>query len=1042
MFKEVSNKVTFPKLEEETLSYWDQNKVFQKSIDRCSPEKTYFFYDGPPFATGLPHYGHILAGTIKDVIPRYHAMLGKRVERRFGWDCHGLPVEFEVEKELGLRGKADIEKMGIGAFNEKCRSIVLRFSNEWKETVRRMGRWVDLENDYKTMDPEFMESIWWVFKTLWDKSLIYKSWKIVPYSARLNTPLSNFEVNLNYKDVQDPAITVKFKVKETENIYFLAWTTTPWTLPSNLSLTLSPDFIYVLLEHLGSKYYLAKDLIGEVFSKESEWKIIEEYKGSELEGISYEPLFPYFADLAEKNAFVVTLGDYVEITTGTGIVHTAPMFGEDDFNTGKKYNLPELLPMSDTGAFLDSVKDFSGMFFKDADKHIIKYLKGKGLVFKHETLVHSYPFCWRSDTPLMYRSISAWFVNVEKIKQNLLKNNQITHWTPGHIQNGRMGKWLEGARDWNISRNRYWGTPLPIWICGSCDHKICLGSRKELKTLSGKDVKDLHIHFIDDIKIECPKCAKTMKRTPEVLDCWFESGSMPYGQEHYPFENKEKFDKAFPANFISEGLDQTRGWFYALSVLSAALFEKPAFLNCIVIGMLVAEDGKKMSKSLKNYPDPWDMIHKYGADAIRLYMLNSGAIKAEELRFSEKSLQETMRNNLIPLWNSLSFFTTYANVDQWQGEIIDSPESLHNSLDKWILSQLHQLIQNVRDGLDIYDLNLAVQPFVGFIDQLTNWYIRRSRKRFWKSDQGPDKQQAYATLFTVLKEFSKVIAPFIPFIAENIYQVLRSDSNPESVHLCDFPKANVKWIDKVLNHEMAIVMEAVNMGRALRAKMQIKIRQPLQNITLLTKDEVVQNILGEMADLIKDELNIKKVQIAENEEDLVHLTAKPNLKILGPKFGKFLKQLRPEIEGLSEIEIIRLQKGGKSNIQLNKQDIEITISDILIYREQKEGFLVESNPGLTVALDVQLNESLIQEGFAREFVNKIQLTRKEKDFDVVDRIQIRFSTTQKLQKAILKFDSYIKQETLANQLEVTESSKDFQNWDINGETCRIQVNKV
>ncbi len=1045
MFKTIKSKVEFPKLEEEILDFWDESKIFNKSIDQKSEENTYFFYDGPPFATGLPHYGHLIASTIKDVVPRFHTMLGSKVERRFGWDCHGLPVEFEVEKELGLKGSADIEELGIGEFNEKCRSIVLRYSNEWRRTIRRLGRWVDMDNDYKTMEVSFMESIWWVFKTLWEKELIYESKKIVAYSPRLSTPLSNFEVNQGYKDTQDPSITIKFQSKDQENTYFLAWTTTPWTLISNLGLAIHPDVDYAKVKVNDEIYYLAEALVKSVFNKEETVEILETVKGKTLEGMQYYPLFPYFEKLENDGAFRVLLGDYVSIETGTGIVHTAPSFGEDDFNTGERYKLPHVFPMDDSGNFTDEAPDFSGMFFKDADKAIIKQLKERNLVAKHETVVHSYPFCWRSGAPLMYRTIRSWFLDVEKIKQQMIDNNQQIKWSPDHIRNGRMGKWLDGARDWAISRNRYWGNPIPVWICEKCKHHHCVGSRDELQDLTGETVDDLHSHFIDHLSFSCSKCGGSMKRTSEVLDCWFESGSMPYGQQHYPFENREKFENNFPADFISEGLDQTRGWFYTLLVLSTALFQKPAFMNCIVNGLVLAEDGKKMSKSLKNFPDPWDMLNKYGADVIRLYMLNSGAIRADDLQFSESGLQETLRSTNLPLWNVLSFFTTYANIDQWTPETVKSIKNLTNPLDRWILSRLHHLISDVREGMTDYDLNRAVAPFVGFIDMLTNWYVRRSRRRFWKAGEGEDKNQAYATLYTVLLELSKVTAPFIPFISDNIYRVLRDDSMPESVHLCDFPLVNRDWIDKTLEEEMDIILTSVNLGRALRAKHQIKIRQPLQKITLLTKNEAVQGVVGEMSELITDELNVKQVEIAQNEEDLVSLTAKPNLRVLGPKLGKNLNAIRSQIEGLTSETIVSLQAGNKVSLDLNGESFEIGIEELFLQREQKEGMVTESEGDITVALDIQLTRELQDEGFAREFVNKIQQTRKENDYEVTDRIHIRYSCKKQLKDALGNYGDYIKTETLTDLMEYVDSANEpgsFTEWMINDEKCLIRVNKV
>lgn len=1042
MFKLIKSKVDFAEIEEEILTFWEKNKIFEKSVSERSEDNTYFFYDGPPFATGLPHYGHLLASTIKDVVPRYHTMQGRRVERRFGWDCHGLPVEFEVEKEMGLKGSADIEALGIDIFNEKCRSIVLRYSHEWKRTIRRLGRWVDMENDYKTMDVDFMESIWWVFKRLWEKGLIYQSKKIVAYSPRLSTPLSNFEVNQGYQDTRDPSVIVKFPQKDQPNTYFLAWTTTPWTLISNLGLTVHPGLKYVKIKHQEDYYYLAFNALENVFAKDTPIEIVSECLGKELEGMVYEPLFPYFKGLFKDGAFRILSGDYVETETGTGIVHTAPSFGENDFITGEKYKLPHVFPMDDSGNFSDEAPEFAGMFFKDADKSILQLLKKKGLVFKHESIVHSYPFCWRSGVPLMYRTISSWFLNVEKIKKIMLQNNQSINWAPKHIKNGRMGKWLEGAKDWAISRNRYWGNPIPVWICEKCNFQQCVGSRNELEELTGTKVTDLHSHFIDNLTFTCPKCQGTLKRTPEVLDCWFESGSMPYGQEHYPFDNKEKFEKHFPADFISEGIDQTRGWFYTLLVLSTALFQKPAFKNCIVSGLVLAEDGKKMSKSLKNFPDPWVLLSKYGADVLRLYMLNSGAIRADELQFSETGMKETIRNVFLPLWNVLSFFTTYANIDNWQPHTVNKEQELTNPLDKWILSRLHHLIAGIRKSMAAYNLSGAVAPFTSFVDVLTNWYVRRSRRRFWKAGKGSDKDQAYSTLYTVLLEFSQVMAPFIPFLTESIFQVLRDKNMPESVHLCLYPEVNESFIDETLEQEMDIILKSVNMGRTLRAKHQIKTRQPLQRVILLTKNKAVQGILGEMSELITDELNVKQVEIAQNEEDLVILAAKPNLRLLGPKLGKNLNKIRPQIESLTSEEIVSIQNGKKISLMLDGKNFSIGIDELFIERHQKEGIVSESESDITVALDIKLTEELVDEGFAREFINKIQQTRKEMDFDVIDRIKVRFHSNDKLKNAIDKHMDYIKLETLADSLDYSiETDKLFIDWMINDINCSIEVGK-
>ena len=1040
MFNAVDNKTGFPKLEERILEFWETNRIFEKSVSERSEENTFFFYDGPPFATGLPHYGHLLAGTIKDVVPRYQTMLGKRVERRFGWDCHGLPVEFEVEKEKNLKGKLDIEAVGVDTFNEWCRAIVLRYSNEWKSTIKRMGRWVDMENDYKTMDVDFMESIWWVFKSLWEKKLIYEDKKVVAYSPRLSTPLSNFEVNLGYRQVQDPSVTVKFEAVGAENTFFLAWTTTPWTLPSNLALTVNPNLVYATVRVENEYYVLAKDLIADNFGRECAVDVVEERKGKELAGMRYTPLFSYYAGKATENAFTVILGDHATLEAGTGIVHTAPSFGEDDFAMGKQYGLPHVMPIDDTGYFTDETPDLEGQFFKDADRAILKRLKSENRVLKHETILHSYPFCWRSDAPLMYRTIRSWFLDVEAIKRQMIRNNRMVVWSPDHVQEGRMGKWLEGARDWAISRNRYWGNPIPVWICRQCGHQHCFGSRKELEDRANTVLEDLHSHFIDALTFDCPECGGRMERTTEILDCWFESGAMPYGQQHYPFENREGFESDFPADFISEGLDQTRGWFYTLLVLSTALFQKPAFKSCIVSGMVLAEDGKKMAKSLKNFPDPQEMINQYGADAVRLYMLNSGAIRAEELLFSEAGLREVLRNTMLPLWNALGFFVTYANIDQWSPTVVESPDDLSNPLDRWILSRLHHLIYDVRAAMFAMDLNKSVFPFVAFIDVLTNWYVRRSRRRFWKSGKGADKEQAYSTLYTVLLELSKVIAPFVPFIAENIYRILKQGKGPESVHLCLYPEVVLQFRDRALEKKMDLILRSVNMGRALRSSHRIKVRQPLQSITLLTGDREAGMALREMSGLVTEELNVKNVTITDNEEDLVHLVAKPNLKVLGPKLGRRLNDLRPQIEKLTTEAIVSIQQGATVALDLGGEKFEVGLDELYIQRVEKEGIATKSDGDLTVALDICLSEELIQEGFAREFVNKIQRTRKEREYGVTDRIAIRYSCNAKLQKSITAYDSYIRQETLADSLTFVEAtSEKFARWDINGIECLIMV---
>ena len=1038
--QEISNKIHFPELEKEILQFWRDEQIFQKSIDQRPEDRPFIFYDGPPFATGLPHYGHLLAGTIKDVIPRYKTMRNFRVERRFGWDTHGLPVEYEVEQDLKLNGAEEIREYGVGKFNEACRSIVLRYTAEWEETVDRMARWVDFENDYKTMDRDFMESVWWVFKQLWDKGLIYEGVKVVPYSWRVATPLSNFEANLNYKDTQDPSVTLRFRMLDAENTYALAWTTTPWTLPSNMALCAGPDLEYVRLlqKETGDRYHLVASRV-ETYFEEGSYEIEERMKGTALKGRPYEPLF----DFAKKrkpsdNAWKIYNDEYVSDESGTGLVHLA-CFGEDDVRIFNREGIPIFDPVDEEGNFMQDMEFIAGLNVMEANRPISQKLKEKGLMFRQETVEHSYPFCWRTDTPLIYKPISTWFVKVESFRDRMVEHNRKVHWVPGHIRDGRFGKWLENARDWAISRNRFWGTPLPIWKSEDGD-TLCFGSVEELENASGTKVPDLHKQHVDQLVIEHQ--GKTYRRVTEVLDCWFESGSMPYGQQHYPFENKEVFEANFPANFICEGLDQTRGWFYTLVVIAQALFDKPAFHNCVVNGLILAEDGKKMSKRLKNYPDPTQMLDQYGADAIRLYMLNSPAVRGEDLRFSEKGLVETTRTLLLPLWNALAFLTTYARIDGWEptSENLELPRN--NPLDRWILSKLAGLIDEVRNQMDLYDLNRSVAPFVGFIDLLTNWYIRRSRRRFWKAGQGSDKLEAYATLFQVLRNLSRVIAPFVPFIADGIHRALKQPGDPESVHLCLFPEKEAQMNrDSDLEQRMELVLSAVTMGRALRAKHQLKIRQPLRQITLITATPEAQRILEDLGELITDELNVKSVEISRDEKDLVELSAKANFKLLGRRMGKKMKSVSQAIAAMSPDQIRDYLQQGSIELMVDEESTRFENEEILVQRNQKEGLLVETDNLLTVALDTEINEELMQEGLAREFVNKVQNMRKEKNLDVMDRIVTRYRGSKMLESSLETHSDFIRTETLTNVLS-SESVLEGEDWDLNGEACRISIEKA
>lgn len=1058
MYSPVDSKVNFPEEELKVLDFWKKNNIFKKSISQRAGAEDFVFYDGPPFATGLPHFGHFIPSTIKDIIPRYKTMKGMKVERRFGWDCHGLPVENLIEKELGLNSKTDIEKYGVDKFNEKCRESVLRYVNEWKGTITRLGRWVDFEHDYKTMNPDYMESIWWVMKSLWDKGLLYEGHYILPYCPRCSTVLSNHELNLGgYKDVHDPAITIRFKVtkagpkasdKEMENgsTYFIAWTTTPWTLPSNLGLTMGPDIDYVKVKDGDEYYILAEARLGAYYKNPEELDIVWKKKGSELEGSRYEPLFPYFASLAvnedgSEGAFRVFTADFVSTEDGTGIVHTAPGFGEDDNKVFKGTGVPTVCPVDAECKFTKEVPDYAGRFVKECDKDIIERLKQEGKLVKKEQILHSYPHCWRCSSPLIYRGVGSWFVAVEKIKPSLLKANSQITWQPPHIKEGRFGKWLEGARDWAISRNRYWGNPLPIWKCPDCGKTICVGSREELKQLSGIYPEDLHKHFVDKITIPCD-CGGIMKRIPEVLDCWFESGSMPYAQNHYPFENKEYFEKHFPADFISEGLDQTRGWFYTLTVLAAALFDKPAFKNCIVNGLVLASDGKKMSKSLRNFTDPNEVINKFGSDALRLFLIHSSVVRADDLKYSDDGVRDVLKGILIPLWNSYSFYVTYANIDGISPE--KAPENPSNPLDRWILSSAQKLIKNVTEALDAYDLSRAVDPIISFIDELNNWYIRRSRRRFWRSENDNDKNEAYGSLYTVLKILTKVAAPFIPFVTENIYQNLRQENEPESVHLCDYPVYDSSYRDEELEFKMDTVQKAVSMGRSLRYQFNLKIRQPLRSVELVTRNPKEKSVLLEMEDSIREELNVKNVVFHEKEDELVEYRAKANFRVLGKELGGLMGEAARKIQSLGQNEILSILDGGVLSLDIGDRTVELTEDKIIVDRLEKEHLKVLNEGTLTVGLDTLLTKELIQEGQVRDLIRGIQNLRKEKGLDVTDRIRLFVSGTKSMKEGFESFKEFISSETLASEICWVEEDKadSFVPVETNEEFWKVNLEKA
>ena len=1005
--------------EHNILSFWDDQQIFQRSLQQTQNSAPYTFYDGPPFATGLPHHGHLVGSILKDVVPRYFTMKGYHVQRRFGWDCHGLPIEHEIDKSLGMSSQEAVEKLGIKGYNDECRNIVLRYTTEWKTTIERIGRWVDFDNDYKTMEPWYMESVWWVVKQLWEKDLIYRGVKVVPFSTALGTVLSNFEIASNYQDVQDPAITVLFKLIG-ENTYVAAWTTTPWTLPSNLGLCVGADIDYIKVRDEDEKLeiYIARDRLDEV-GKNKTLTVLEELKGTDLKGRRYEPLFNYFADLATEGAFQILLDDYVTTDSGTGVVHQAPAFGEDDFRVMKNANInATVCPVDMSGHFTEEVSDFAGQHVKDADKHIIRAIKDMGRLYRHETIEHSYPFCPRSDTPIIYRTIDSWYVRVENMRDKLIEANKQINWVPGHLQAGRMGNWLEGAIDWAISRNRYWGTPLPIWINDVTGNMICVGSRQELEDLTGATVDDLHRENIDPLTFSIAGEEGTYCRIEEVLDCWFESGSMPYAQLHYPFENQSVFDEGFPAEFIAEGLDQTRGWFYTLIVLGAALFDTHPFKNVVVNGIVMAEDGKKMSKRLKNYTPPDDLMENYGADALRLYLINSGLVRAEEQRFADAGVKDMVRRALLPWLNAFKFFNTYALIDQWHPDDWQPTgqwSEINSIMDQWILSRLQTLKLNISQEMESYRLYNVVPALFEFIEDLTNWYIRLNRTRFWHEEMSEDKHAAYHTLYTTIHELNLSMAPFAPFLAESLYQAmksLRADNETDSVHLCAYPDPENALIQPLLEQAVTRMQHIILLGRQKRNQEKIKTKYPLRSLTIIHKDTSLLDEIAKLQDYIQAELNVKEVKYSTEESKYIDLYAKPNSPVLGKRLGRRFKEYKLAIETMSSEAISKFQNDGEITID----DETFKPEDILVFREAREGTNTVSDRFISVDTDCELDDDLIDEGLAREVVNRIQKSRKDLGLNVVDRIDLNISTSEKLQAAIVAHQDYIKKETLAVQL--------------------------
>ncbi|MEC7414702.1 MAG: isoleucine--tRNA ligase [Pseudomonadota bacterium] len=1038
---------SFVEMEHDILKLWQETDAFQQSLANTQGKKPYIFYDGPPFATGLPHHGHLVASTIKDVVPRYWTMKGRYVMRRFGWDCHGLPIEHEIDKQLGMSAQDAVEKLGVAGYNDECRAIVQRYVKEWRHTITRIGRWIDFDNDYKTMDAWYMESVWWVFKQLWDKGLIYQGVKVVPVSTALGTPLANFEATSNYQDVQDPAITVLLKLVE-EDTHLAIWTTTPWTVPSNLAVCVGDDIEYSLVvdEESGKQIYLATERLDQ-YQGDTEFRVVKTLLGKDLVGRRYEPVFDYFAEKADEGAFVVISGDYVTTDSGTGLVHQAPAFGEEDYKAFQAAGLEAFAcPVSLHGEFTDEVPDFAGRHVKEADKDIISVLKAKGALYRQDVIQHSYPYCYRSDTPLIYRAIPSWYVRVTAFKDNLKAANEQINWVPEHIKHGRFGNWLDGAIDWAISRNRVWGTPLPVWVNDETGKALCVGSIDELYDYTGVRVDDLHREHVDDLTFQVEGEPGTYRRIEEVLDCWFESGSMPYAQLHFPFENEDVFNAGFPAEFIAEGLDQTRGWFYTLTVLGGALFDQPAFRNVIVNGMVMAEDGKKMSKSLRNYTPPDELMETYGADALRLYSINSGLVRGEEQRFADSGVRDMVRRALLPWYNAYSFLRTYAEIDEW------SPQKGQfegdNILDQWIMSRLQTLKNTVATEMEGYRLYNVVPGLFAFIEDLTNWYIRLNRGRFWGEDISADKIAAYSTLYEVLMELSKVMAPFAPFLSEHLYQSLAQlagqPAQPNSVHLCDYPEAEAVKVKPGLETAVERMQQVILLGRQKREEVKIGLRTPLSRLTIVNSDAALLEDMRSLEGYVRDELNVQSVEYSADESAYIELYAKPNFPLLGKRLGKRMKAFAGVIANLDIGQISELQNNCDIQLTVAGESETFSSEEIQVQQQARAGTNTVSNRQIAVDLDCQLTPELIRGGYAREVVNRIQRARKDQGFDVSDRIAVTYAAQGELAQAIAEHRDYIMGETLCLDLQSADEealSKGAAVIEIDGNRLRLSIQR-
>ena len=1050
MYSKVNTDMNFVEREKEVEEFWKEDNTFKKSMEQREGCPTYTFYDGPPTANGKPHIGHVLTRVIKDMIPRYRTMKGYYVPRKAGWDTHGLPVELEVEKLLGLDGKEQIEQYGLDPFITKCKESVWKYKGMWEDFSGTVGFWADMDNPYVTYDDNFIESEWWALKTIWDKGLLYKGFKIVPYCPRCGTPLSSHEVAQGYKDVKERSAVVRFKVKG-EDAYILAWTTTPWTLPSNVALCVNPNEEYAKVKAAdGYVYYMASALLDTVLGKlakdgEAAFEVLETYKGKDLEGKEYEALYQCAADLAakqHKKGHYVVCDTYVTLTDGTGVVHIAPAFGEDDAQVGRKYDLPFVQFVDEKG---DMTKEtpFAGLFVKKADPEVLKDLDAKGLLFDAPKFEHSYPHCWRCDTPLIYYARESWFIKMTAVRDDLVRNNETVNWIPQSIGKGRFGNWLENIQDWGVSRNRYWGTPLNVWQCEDCGHQEAIGSREQLKEMSGNEkalTVELHRPYIDEITCTCPKCGKTMKRVPEVIDCWFDSGAMPFAQHHYPFENKDLFEQQFPAQFISEAVDQTRGWFYSLMAESTLLFNKSPYENVIVLGHVQDENGQKMSKSKGNAVDPFDALQTYGADAIRWYFYINSAPWLPN-RFHGKAVQEGQRKFMGTLWNTYAFFVLYANIDNFDATKYTLDKKSLTVMDRWILSKLNSTVGAVDDNLANYRIPEAAKALQEFVDDLSNWYVRRSRERFWAKGMEQDKINAYMTLYTALVTICKAAAPMIPFMTEEIYRNLVCSIDktaPESIHLCDFPTVDAEMIDKDLEASMEEVLDIVVMGRAARNTANIKNRQPIG--TMYVRAERPLDAMFQ--EVVADELNVKNVEFKEDLSDFTSYTFKPQLKTVGPKYGKLLNGIRAHLAEINGREAMKeLDNSGSLSFDIDGQKVVLSKEDLLIDTAQMEGYVTEEDSTVTVVLDTNLSEELIEEGFVREIISKIQTMRKEAGFEVMDKIVVYSMGNQKIEGYMKEYREEILSDVMASDIRFDEVKGYTKEWSINGESVTLGVEK-